>query len=368
MRTKIILTCLLLFAVMYGIHAQKTEKQWARVIVNGKSGIISKSGTELLKPEFDMIGKTNNKLTPVIKNNEVYAVNENGQRTPYTPEAKGKPIIFAENGKYGVKTDKDVVLIEPKYDFIDKFEGGKGPAFLGGSGKAYTFLNGKMGLISDKGKEMIPPTYNYIYDFEKGKALVVKDSLYGLVDEKGVEIVAPKYQKIQRIKDDNYLVMKDGLWGVLNSNGHETIAPKYVAIFHCKDGFKTFSDGKIGMLDEKGSLMFEPAYEDVGIKDNNVFIIVSQGRYGILNKDGKQILAPAYQYIDKFDGGRALILKDNLWGLINTDGTEIISPQYSGIEKTDDNCYKVYQNDKQGLMDKDGHVIVKAVYHDISIY
>ncbi|MDR2621913.1 MAG: WG repeat-containing protein [Dysgonamonadaceae bacterium] len=358
MRTKIILTCLLLFAVTYGIYAQKAEKQWARVSVNGKSGIIGKTGNELLKPEFDMIGKTNNKVTPVIKDDELYAVNENGQRLPYAPETKGKQIVFSENGKYGVKTDKNVVLVAPKYDFIGKFDGGKAPVFL----------KGKMGLISDKGIEIIPPIYNYIYDFEKDKALVVKDSLYGLTNEKGVEIIAPQYQKIQKIKGDNYLVLKNGLWGVLNTNGHETVAPKYAAVFPCKDGFKTFFDGQIGMLDDKGSLMFEPAYEEVGAKDANVFIVVSQNRYGILNKEGKQVVAPMYQYIDKFDGGRALILKDNLWGLINTDGTEIIAPQYNGIEKTDDNCYKVYQNDKQGLMDKDGRVIVKAVYHDISIY
>ena len=359
MNMKFILISLLSMSCILGANAQKNEKAWARVYINGKFGIISKTGVEIVKPDYDLIGSSNNKLIPVISNGEAYAINETGQRTSYTPETKGKVIPFIENSKWGLKTDKGEVLADPKYDFIGKFN----------DGRAVVSLNGKAGLISDKGKEIVSPmSYNFISDFDKGKAIVLKDTLYGLVDDKGVEIISPQYHLIQRIKGNNYLMMQGGLWGVLNSNGRESVAPKYSAIFACKDGFQTFSGGKIGMLADDGNLMFEPTYDEVGVKDNNVFIVVLDGRYGLLNKNGKQIIKPTYQYIDEFDSGRAFILRDNLWGVINTDGTEIVKPQYNAIEQVKDNCYKVYKDDKQGILDKDGKIIVQPIYNDISIF
>jgi len=356
---KFILISLFSMGFIFGISAQKNEKGWARVYVDGKFGIITKSGVEIVKPQYDLIFNPDNKLVPVVSKGEIFAINENGQRQPYNPNIKGKAIPYSENSKWGLKNNKGEVLATPKYDFIGKFDGGMAPVSL----------NGKMGLISDNGKEIIPPTgYNLIYDFDKGKAIVVRDTLYGLVDNKGVEIIQPRYHRIQRIKGSNYLMMQGGLWGVLNSNGHESVAPKYSAIFPCKDGYQTFLDNKIGMLADDGTLMFEPTYDEVGNKDNNVFIVILDGSYGLLNKNGKQILAPKYQYINKFENGRALILRDNLWGIIDTDGKEIVAPQYNSIELTKDNCYKVYKDDMQGILSKDGQILVQPIYHDISIF
>ena len=359
MKMKFILISLLSVSCVFVINAQKAEKSWARVYVNGKFGIITKSGVEIVKPNYDLIGNPNNKIVPVVSNGEAFAINENGQRLPYSPDAKGKAISYMENSKWGLKDNKGLILAAPKYDYIGKFDGGMAPVSL----------NGKMGLISDKGREIIPPaSYNLIYDFDKGKAIVLQDSLFGLVNDKGVELIAPRYHRIQRIKGSNYLIMQNSLWGVLNSNGQETVAPKYSAIFPCKDGYQTFLNGKIGMLADDGTLLFEPAYDEVGSKSNNVFIVVSDGRYGLLNKNGKQIFPPTYQYINEFNNGRALILRDDLWGIIDTDGKEIVAPQYNSIELVKDNCYKVYKNDMQGILSKDGIILVQPIYHDISIF
>jgi len=359
MKMKFILISLLSVSCMFVMNAQKTEKSWARVYVNGKFGIITKSGVEIVKPTYDLIGSPNNKLVPVVNNGETFAINEIGQRLPYTPDSKGKAIPYMENGKWGLKDNKGVTLAAPKYDYIGKFDGGMAPVAL----------DNKMGLISDKGKEIVSPArYNLIYDFDKGKAIVLQDSLFGLIDDKGVEVISPRYHRIQRIKGSNYLIMQTSLWGVLNSNGQETVAPKYSAIFPCKDGYQTFLNGKIGMLTDDGTLMFEPTYDEVGNKDNNVFIVVLEGRYGLLNKNGKQIFPPTYQYINNFDSGRALILRDDLWGIIDTDGKEIVAPQYNSIELTKDNCYKVYKDDMQGILTKDGRILVQPIYRDISIF
>ena len=104
MKMKFILAVLFSIVFIFGIQAQKNEKEWARIYVNGKFGIISKSGNEIVKPEFDLIGNFNNKIAPVVKNGEVYSINENGQRLPYNPEIKGKVIPFAEEHKWGLKT------------------------------------------------------------------------------------------------------------------------------------------------------------------------------------------------------------------------------------------------------------------------
>jgi len=360
MKMKFILISLLSISYIFGINAQNTGKGWARVYINGKFGIITKSGVEIVKPDYDLISSnSNNKLIPAVDNGQAFAINENGQRVPYTPDTKGKAVAYSENNKWGLKDNKGTVIASPKYDYIGKFNSGIAPVSM----------NGKMGLISEKGNEIIPPnSYNLIYDFVKGKAIVLRDSLYGLVDDKGVEIISPRYHRILPIKGDSYLIMQGGLWGVLNSNGHESVAPRYSAIFPCKDGFQTFLDSKIGMLADDGTLMFEPTYDEIGNKDNNVFIVVLEGRYGLLNKNGKQILMPTYQYINKFDSGRAFILLNNLWGIINTDGKEVVAPQYNSIEPTKDNCYKVYKDDMQGIISKDGKEIVQPIYHDISIF
>ncbi|MDR0864715.1 MAG: WG repeat-containing protein [Candidatus Symbiothrix sp.] len=358
MHTKFVLTLLLAGLVASGVQAQKNEK-WARVYIDGKFGVIGKNGNEIVAPEYDMIGRFDKKTAPAIAKGEAQGINELGQRVPYTPDSKGKAIAYQENGKWGLKSDKGIVLAEPQYDFIGKFN----------DGKAAVTVGDKMGVVSDKGKEIIVPSiYHFIDDFNKGVAVVLLDSLMGLVDDKGVEVVPPRYNLIRKIKDNNFLVLKNGLWGVLNRNGQETVAPKYAAIFECKDGFKTLSDDKVGLLNGNGALVFEPTYDDIYDKDNNVFIVTLTGKYGLLNKDGKQLLSPTYNYISKFDDGRAFILRDGAWGLINNEGTELIAPKYNAIEATKDKCYIIHKDGKKGLVNREGIVIVQPKYHDISIF
>jgi len=287
MKSKIVLAGLLSMIFIVGSQAQKDEKQWAIIYSDGKFGIIGKSGAVLIKPEYEFIGKLEDKLQPVIKSNELFSLNEKGQRTPYNPAVKGDPLPYSEGAKWGLKNKKEEVLLKPTYEFIGKFDGGL----------AKIFLAGKMGLVNDKGKVVLPPTYDYIFDFEKGRAIILSEFKHGLIDEKGTEIVPPIYDKIQKIGGDNYLMLKDNLWGVLNKNGHEKTPPAYQAIFKCKEGYKTVFEGKTGMLTDAGDVIFEPYYDFVDNRDNNVFITVLNGKYGLLNKNGKIVVEPTYDDI-----------------------------------------------------------------------
>lgn len=89
-------------------------------------------------------------------------------------------------------------------------------------------------------------------------------SAYMVVPDK---INAMGYEKVEGKKYNSgiirYIITKNGLQGVLNENGQLLIEPVYSKIDVIGGSFKTMADGKYGVCDVDGKLIFRPVFQNI---------------------------------------------------------------------------------------------------------
>src|SRR6218665_223734 len=108
---------------------------------------------------------------------------------------------FYENGKYGYRSGKQVI-IQPTYEYAADFSEGRG------AGKQ----NGKWGFVDEVGSLVVQPKYSKIEKFEDGFARFYQGQKFGIINKKGEQVV-------DAVCDE----MEKSTYGlVLGSNGKKT--------------------------------------------------------------------------------------------------------------------------------------------------
>ena len=104
------------------------------VKLSGFWGIIDDRGKFLVKPEYDYIRPTKNKLFTVKKSGRKFWINARGKEVPKPKpteaernehlDCRNNTKIFAKDGLFGIISSEGDVLIEPKYRAINCFSQG----------------------------------------------------------------------------------------------------------------------------------------------------------------------------------------------------------------------------------------------------
>lgn len=116
---------------------------------------------------------------------------------------------FSENGKFGLKDDKGVVVAPAKYRKMIR---------IGESG--WLIQSGtKFGLMGNDGQILVKPVYTKA-DRLLGKfAKLGKGDKFGLFDEKGFEILPVEYSMIELLYGGMLLTCKNYKYGITDHNG-----------------------------------------------------------------------------------------------------------------------------------------------------
>lgn len=197
----------------------------AIVKLNGKQGYISKSGKELIPCIYDDIGLIeNNCIWVKLGAKEGYISVQGQEIIPIKYDETYENYTYSEiqkvklNEKYGLINKNlrtNYELIPPKFDFILDYGGDVFKSNIGGMKNSEGSVNGgKWGLIDKKsGLEVIAPKYDYIWEYSDGLALVIvggtynpeKKSFaggkYGFVNPKGVEIIPVQFDVANPFKN-----------------------------------------------------------------------------------------------------------------------------------------------------------------------
>ena len=149
----------------YGISASKYDcvydfrNYFAIVELNGKYGLINEVGQEIIEPKYDWVYKYEDYYSNILEFNGV---------------------ILELNGRYGVVNEKSQI-VKLKYDYVGDFDGDF----------ATVRSNNKWGLINKEGKEIVEPKYNYVHRFGENFKANLKGKIY-YFDKEGKEINQPK--------------------------------------------------------------------------------------------------------------------------------------------------------------------------------
>lgn len=177
------------------------------------------------------------------------------------------------------------------------------------------------------------------------------------------------------------------VWGYSDESGNVKITPKYdsVALFdskYNKENYrfaKVLSNGKYGLIDEKGGILFNTTYKDINIDSDkySLFIIVQNenGKFGVYDFN-KSFIPEEFDKIEYIRNYSFLVKKNQKIGVYNNLGQMVIPVEYKQINYIDGDSKEVkwmVSNEKETKYiitpaAKTSDRSMQAIYEDGGIY
>ena len=186
------------------------------VMSNGKAGVINKSGTHIVMPNYENITFTGN----------------------------GKIVIAKMNGKYALLDLSGKTMVPHIYDAM---KGTNDPV----NGLYAACLNEMCGYIKLSGEIHIPFQYNSAFEFDKnGLAAVKTGDKWGIIDTTGKTVIEPRYGSIPYVVSKKAVIVEPAeskdVKGVIDMKGnyirppvYSKIRVAYPGIIECEIGDRT---------------------------------------------------------------------------------------------------------------------------------
>ena len=197
---------------------------------NGKIGLATKSGNQILANEYDEI------------------------------ESYGNYIKIYKDEKYGLYSKTGNVVLKPEFGNIQ---------FYGNYIKVYK--DGKYGLYSKTGNVILKLEFGNI-QFYGNYIKTYKDGKYGLYSKTGNVVLKPEFGNIQFY--GNYIkVYKDGKYGLYSKTGDIILKNEYDDISLADSYLKTVKNGKAGLADYRGNILIPNEYDKLEVKGKKVRLV-----------------------------------------------------------------------------------------------
>lgn len=206
---------------------------------------------------------------------------------------------------------------------------------------------------------------NHNKSFLVAKKEPVKKSIQNISELKNIEFI--------KQAGDFFIVSVNEKLGVIDEKGNLLIEPHFDEIGDFFDGFAPASiNGKCGIINKKGDFVLKPKYQKINYLDNGLYSAKLNGKFGMINRKGDFIVEPKYENIFKpvFEKDINLyrIKLKNKVGLINEKGKVIVKPKYNDIDTFYESLATFELNNKFGLLDKTGKVITVAKYDKLHFW
>lgn len=366
-----------------------TEYNYFITSINGKSGVIDKTGKTIIEPQYEYIQIPNPEQAVFVcyeSNNRSKVLNGNNKEIL----TKYKNIQAISNNNTSINNTYQTQVLRYCVD-------------------------GKYGLISISGKEIVPAIYESIetLEYKDGILKVKKDGKYGLIDINGNEIVKTEFNSIatdgyynidSKYDKAGYIInirTDEGYrYGYINYKGRQILDTMYTnikRITELKDDnliyLITYNNGKAGVL-KNGQTLIENEYENIEFDSvNNIFVLQKNAKQGVYDLEGNMILPIQYEnitfagkYLNANKDGKLLVFdvtgtlqnedsyksldtvadgkysitinRSNQYGVIDSNKTNILENKYSYIEYTFDNYFIVSLEGKSGVLDANNNIII----------
>lgn len=295
--------------------SSKGEKAFDRVFNNYDSFV---NGIALMK-ENDFYGAINEKGKTVIpfkykkikrKDDNIFAQSDNklaiydilGKLIKEVQLAKYSNfdddfyfVKFEKNGKFGLIDFNGNIVVEAKYDDIEKFED-----------RLITKvrLNDKYGVIDRKGNVLLPVKYeNFPIHIYKKTFIHEENEQFGLLRYDGKISIPLQYENLEWFKFQEYLVAtKDDKEGLIDINNKQILPFEFddikkIKIYHdelvpINDYFECTKNNTKGILDVNGKIIVPFGnYEEIAFfSENKIFGALKYEQNAFFELDGTKII------------------------------------------------------------------------------
>lgn len=361
--------------------------------INGKSGVIDKTGKIIINPEYDYIQIPNpskpifialfdyNKDTQEYnskvlneKGKEILTSYKNVQAIPNNNTSSTNSYLtsilkYKQDDKYGIITIDGKTVTKPVYESIEVLEY-KDEVLK-------VKQNDKFGLININGDVIIKPEYNSIatdsyYNqsskYQKAGYIVnvvtEQGYRYGYINSQGKQVLDTMFTNVKRItevKDDNntYLITyKNGQAGILK-NGQTVIENEYEDISYdvTNNVLVLQKNAKQGVYDLAGNMILPIQYDNIetlgtlinATKDGKLMVFNVSGT--VQDENSLKAMYPENNYYITVD-------RNGKYGVADQNKNSIINNEYNYIEYAFDKYFIATKNEKIGVIDETGNIVI----------
>lgn len=342
-------------------------------LLDGKWGFINHEGKVTILAKYDFVEPFSQGRSAVLMNDLYGFIDPMGnwiiqpQFSDVLPFRFNLSVVYDANGRAGLMNLFGEWLIKPEFNDI----------ILINDEKVWVENEDVFVLYNIKSNQFGTNQYNEISEFVDGLALVSESNGYALIDLKG-QVRFSYSDEIQRfgdfylvsirdsvalVNDSNKVVLPfdsyefaafnpDGLTafilneklGYVNSEGAIAINAR-LDVFPNWEIFATFNSGyaksynqktkKFGLIDDKGSWILQPKYNDVSFFSSIIAVQVTD-KWEFINISGQRLNLGIYDRAESFQNGIALVFRDGMIGLINSKGDVIVPIEMSRINRMTD--------------------------------
>jgi hypothetical protein len=318
-------------------------------------GLVSKTGKEVLKPEYKLIRRyPKEKLIVTTTHDDKHGLYDYAGKQLLPDEYNyfdemditEKRLIIMKKGELAGLIDRAGKIVVPlKYNYLSYNDYGKDSYYEIG-------LNGKIGTLNTAGKEVIPPQYTFLYPmFDEGCAIfnASKDEINnGWIDKTG-KVVLPLIYKAD-----------------VPCPGEEGLSRARI------------SDSSYVFVNKLGQQVFGKKFRNASGFNNGLAYVQEKDKYGIINNKGVYVVQPEYEKISQVwetDMEMFAVKKDGKWGFMDKSAKMVVPPTYDepndegyGYSDISEGLIAVKQNGKWGFIDNKGNVIIPFLYDSASLF
>lgn len=229
--------------------------------------------------------------------------------------------IFYHLNQAGIyDANKNQVVLEPKYDFIEHRH----------NTSQYSIVklknNGKYGLCQSNGEIIVTPKYSsleaqYLSNWVHYK--VVLNDRIGILDIDGNYVLDPAYDEIRPSKNA-YTYKQGDNWGLLDLDTDTQIAPFSEKPLYLVEGLMPYRLGGLdGVMDMNKMILLEPQYDEIRAYQEQRARVRHNGKWGFID-DKQQIVIPiVYDEAKPFSKGRAWVKQGESEYYVDKEGNRL---------------------------------------------
>lgn len=312
---------------------------------------------------------------------------------------------FEENGKVGMKDDKDQVILPPSFEALGWSDGSFSVAgqvtgyrlkglwgivnlkkefvtkaeyenlvYSGGENlvarKKINSIFYKAGCVNLRGEVNIPFEYDGIE--AKGLRAIVFNLTksgfrYGVVDNTNKSILPVIYNYIRPLGSLRYAVEnKEGKIALFSEEGKPITDFVIDSVSTFYKGYAiVYQDHLQGLIDREGIAKLNSKYQSIKITEEGKVLTLLPNEWSFVsqkNEVGQRIFADELKYVDSKS---FYIKRGNLWGVISEELKSIIPVGYEHISDIDQGRHMVRLHSKMGVIDGENKLVIPFLFDSL---
>jgi hypothetical protein len=259
-------------------HAEPLKNGFAVAAKQGKKGLITASGKEVIPFLYDSV--------------------------TYDAIGLKNTFIVGRDGKLGVVDDQHQIALPVEFELIANT----------GMQMYKVKQNGRFGIIRSNGQWVVEPRYETMSNSVENAgtpewpAIVSNKGKYYLLNMRGEELNKNATGQLKWLGEGLYTVEKKNQFGLMKANGEVLSELEFESALPYSSGLAAIKkDGQWGYINKIGRISIQPAFDEATEFNGNAAYVKSGAKWGAIDKRGRYLLKPEYDgYTEYADGTRRL--------------------------------------------------------------